>query len=40
MATKLELLLEAEKRGLLPQEKVDALNEARRRGSVAGVDSP
>jgi hypothetical protein len=40
MATKLELLLEAEKRGLLPQEKVDALNEARRRGIVAGVESP
>lgn len=40
MATKLELLLEAEKRGLLPQEKVDALNEARRRGLVAGVESP
>lgn len=40
MATKLELLLEAEKRGLLPQEKVDALKEARRRGLVADVESP
>ena len=40
MATKLELLLEAEKRGLLPQEKIDALGEARRRGLVSGVESP
>lgn len=38
MPTKLELLLEAEKRGLLPQEKIDALNEARRRGLVAGAE--
>ena len=40
MATKIELLLEAEKRGLLPADKVAALNEARRRGLVAGVESP
>ena len=40
MATKIELLLEAEKRGLLPADKIAALNEARRRGLVAGVESP
>ena len=40
MATKIELLLEAEKRGLLPADKLAALNEARRRGLVAGVESP
>jgi hypothetical protein len=34
MATKLELLLEAEKRGLLPPEKKAALDEARKRGLV------
>lgn len=40
MPTKLELLLEAEKRGFLPQEKIDALNEARRRGLVASAEPP
>jgi hypothetical protein len=34
MATKLELMLEAEKRGVLPPEKAALLNEARKRGLV------
>lgn len=40
MPTNLELLLEAEKRGLLPQDKLDALKEARRRGIVQQEESP
>jgi hypothetical protein len=37
MPSKMELLLEAERRGLLPPEKLAALNEARGRGLVPGA---
>ena len=43
MATTLELMEEAERRGILPQDKLDLLNEARKRGLVASkgvLDSP
>lgn len=36
MATKLELMIEAEKRGILPSDKVSLLNEARSRGLIKG----
>jgi len=36
----LELMLEAEKRGLLPQDKADLLSEARVRGIVPSADQP
>jgi len=35
----IELLLEAEKRGILPQDKIELLNEARKRGLVASNQS-
>lgn len=34
------LLIEAERRGILPADKQDALNEARRRGLVGGTSEP
>ncbi len=37
MATKLELLVEAEKRGLLPPEKIAMLDEARKRGLISAA---
>jgi hypothetical protein len=41
MPSKVELLLEAERRGLLPPDKLEALAEARRRGLVPeGAESP
>lgn len=39
MAGNLELMLEAERRGILPPERKAALDEARRRGLVAGGDA-
>ena len=38
MATKLELMLEAENRGILPPDKAAVLNEARRRGLINDVE--
>lgn len=38
MADKIELLLEAERRGILPADKAELLGEARRRGLVPGGD--
>lgn len=40
MADNLELLLEAERRGLLPDDKREALSEARRRGLVPNAPVP
>lgn len=40
MTDKLELMLEAEKRGILPPDKAAILNEARRRGLVSGQPRP
>lgn len=40
MPSKIELLLEAEKRGILPKEKVPLLAEARKRGLVPGGGPP
>lgn len=40
MADKIELLLEAERRGILPESKREVLAEARRRGLVSGAPVP
>ena len=36
MATKLEMLLEGERRGILPPEKLAVLQESRKRGLIPG----
>ena len=40
MADKIALLLEAERRGILPENKKALLAEARRRGLVSGGQAP
>lgn len=40
MPSRIDMLLEAERRGILPPDQVEALNEARKRGLVPGSPQP